>query len=106
MDAPLHSRIREVQYRIAPQRIPTTQNIQDTTFSWQDHGNIKHGKMCNFFTKFISASKVLVVAELFFAHFERGMWMTLVTSFKQILDVFLHLISKIHDMRPPVTLKL
>jgi hypothetical protein len=48
--------------------------------------NVKPKKMCKFYTKFITASKVLVVPELFFAHFERGMWLTLVTSFKQISD--------------------
>jgi hypothetical protein len=55
--------------------------------------------MRNFFTKFITAFKVLVVPELFFAQFERGKWLTLVTSFKQIPHAaFLQLISKVHNM--------
>jgi hypothetical protein len=63
--------------------------------------------MCNFFTKLFTASEVLVVPELFFAHFERGVWLTLVTCFKQIPDAtFLQLISKVHNMQPLITLKL
>jgi hypothetical protein len=34
---------------------------------------------------------------IIFAHFERGVWLTLVTSFKEIPDTtFLQLISKVH----------
>jgi hypothetical protein len=52
-------------------------------------------------TKFVTASKVLVAPELLIAYFERGMWMTLVTSFKQIQDAtFRQLISKFHNIRP------
>jgi hypothetical protein len=50
-------------------------------------------------TKFITASKVLVVPELIFAPFERGTWLTLVTNFKQIQDAtFLQLIFKVHNI--------
>jgi hypothetical protein len=38
---------------------------------------VKPEEMCNFFTKFISASKVLVVPDLFF-------WLTLITIFREI----------------------
>jgi hypothetical protein len=41
-------------------------------------------KICNFFTKSVTAAKVLMVSELFFAHFAWDTWLTLVTSFKQI----------------------
>jgi hypothetical protein len=69
--------------------------------------NVKPEEMCNISKKFIAASEVLVITELFFAQFERGMWLTLVTSFKQIPDAtFLQLISKVHNMQPLITLKL
>lgn len=44
--------------------------------------NVKPEKICTFITKFITALTFLVDLELTFAHFERGMWPTLVTSFK------------------------
>jgi hypothetical protein len=42
--------------------------------------------MCNLFTKFMTASKALVVPELSFSHSERGMWLAHVKNLKQIPD--------------------
>jgi protein associated with RNAse G/E len=53
--------------------------------------------MCNIFTKFITVSEVLVVPELFYTHFEKRMWLTLVTYLRQIPEaIFLQLLSKFH----------
>jgi hypothetical protein len=41
------------------------------------------------------------------AHLERGMWLTHVTTFKQILDAnFMQLISQVHNVQPLITPKL
>jgi hypothetical protein len=45
-----------------------------------------------------------VAPELHFAHFERGVWLTLVTSFEQTPDAtFYQFISEVHKKQPLVT---
>jgi hypothetical protein len=49
------------------------------------------------FIEFITASKVLVIPRLFLVHFERDLWLTFSTNFKQIPDFFFA-VSSIHNM--------
>jgi hypothetical protein len=47
---------------------------------------------------FVRDFEVLVVSELYFSHFEKCMWLTPVTEFKQIPDLTFLLLTKVHNM--------
>jgi hypothetical protein len=60
--------------------------------------NTELTKCATYFKKTIAASKVSAVPELLSAHSERGLWLTIMTSFKEIPDTFLQLTSTGHNI--------
>jgi hypothetical protein len=45
--------------------------------------------MCNLFTKFITALKILYSQNYLFVYSEKGMWLIFVTNVKQIPEAFI-----------------
>jgi hypothetical protein len=61
--------------------------------------NVKPEKMCNFYTKFITASKFLV-AQNYFLHTLRGVCSSHLWQVSNKSQMLLQLISEVHNMQP------